>query len=294
MSRTELDVSLDGLRIFVAVAEQGSMLAASSRLQISRTTIRRQMDQLEQALGFQLVFRNRDGIELTNEGHGFLEDAKKLLGLARQTILAAREFKPHAATKLRVAVQVGYPLPFFTMLDISTAQRFPETAIEYFVAERPGDLLPDKADIAMCLGDQRPKVPCVAIELLTLRQRLLGAPSYLEQHGPFESPEDAAHHTVGSWRGPNGDHSALHLTRGGELEFKPRAITSDESYLRAIASLGRGLVYAPLPLDDGMEPAERLVPILDQQVGRPVPVTLYTLEALAKIPIVQFVAEMIQ
>ncbi|MEO0813374.1 MAG: LysR family transcriptional regulator [Myxococcota bacterium] len=292
MNRSELDVSLDELRVFVAVAEQGSMLGASSVLQVSRATVRRQMDQLEETLGFKLVFRNREGVELSEQGHSFLQDAKNLLGLARETIARAREFRPEPQRKVRVAVQVGYPLPFTTMLDMSTYQRFPGTTVEYFVSERPADLVPDKADIAMCLGEQRPRAPCIAQPLLTLKQRLLAAPSYIETHGPFESVEAARGHVIGCWRGPDGDQGALHLMDGGRLAISPRTITSDESYLRAMGSLGRGLIYAPLPLNDGLHLAEPLVPVLDDQVGRPVPILMYTLEASSKLPIVKFVVDM--
>ncbi|MEM6533693.1 MAG: LysR family transcriptional regulator [Myxococcota bacterium] len=294
MSQSELDVSVDGLRIFVAVAEQGSMVAAATQLGISRTTIRRQMDQLEDAIGFRLVFRNRDGVELTNDGHRFLVEAKNLLGLMRQTILKAREHRSQPATTLRVAVQVGYPMPFTMMLDTTTSQRFPGTVVEYLIAERPADLLPDKADIAMCLGDQLPKVPCVSVDLLTIRQRLFAAPSYIDAHGPFDAPKNTVQHIVGTWRAPDGDHSALHLREGGRLSFTPRTITSDEGYLRAIASLGQGLIYAPLPLNDGLHQAEPLVPILDEEVGRRVPITLHTLEAAANVPRVKFAVEMIR
>ncbi|MEO1172091.1 MAG: hypothetical protein AAFX94_08560, partial [Myxococcota bacterium] len=129
-------------------------------------------------------------------------------------------------------------------------------------------------------------------ELLTLRQRILGSVSYVEKHGPFVRVQDAVAHVIGAWRGPDGMHSRLHLATGEEVRLTPRTITSDEAYLRALASLGHGLVYAPLPLKDGLDPAEPLVAVLDEQAGREVPLTMYALEAVANVPRVRFVVDL--
>lgn len=77
-------IELRLLRSFVTVAETGNVGRAAARLHISQPPLTRQIQQLERDLGAQLFVRGARGVELTDAGVLFLEEARNLLFLAEQ------------------------------------------------------------------------------------------------------------------------------------------------------------------------------------------------------------------
>jgi DNA-binding transcriptional LysR family regulator len=75
--------SLRQIEYFVAAGEEGSILAASERLNISSASVSTAISQLEAAFGIQLFIRHHaQGLSLTSEGRRFLGESKRLLGQA--------------------------------------------------------------------------------------------------------------------------------------------------------------------------------------------------------------------
>lgn len=72
------------LRYFVAVVEQRSFRGAALRLHVSQPPLTRQIHQLEEALGVGLLIRKPRGIELTDAGSVFFEEARNILLLIEQ------------------------------------------------------------------------------------------------------------------------------------------------------------------------------------------------------------------
>ncbi len=67
------------LRYFVAVAEGGSIRAASETLRIAASAVSRQIQKLEDELGVQLFERHSGGLHLTKEGRATLDHARSVL-----------------------------------------------------------------------------------------------------------------------------------------------------------------------------------------------------------------------
>ena len=73
-------MELRHLRYFVAVAETESLtLAAKSKLHTSQPSLSRQIRDLEQEIGAQLIMRTARGVELTPAGRAFLDHARGIL-----------------------------------------------------------------------------------------------------------------------------------------------------------------------------------------------------------------------
>jgi DNA-binding transcriptional LysR family regulator len=72
----------DDLRIFLAIAETGSLSAAAETLRISQPTAGRRLRALEEDMGLQLVRRVSNRIELTDSGMRIHERALGMLGMA--------------------------------------------------------------------------------------------------------------------------------------------------------------------------------------------------------------------
>ena len=71
-----MTVDLRHLRSFVAVAEEGKIGGAATRLFITQPALSRQMQELEREIGEQLFRRVPLGVELTEAGRELLPKAR--------------------------------------------------------------------------------------------------------------------------------------------------------------------------------------------------------------------------
>ena len=98
-------MELRHLRYFVAVADAGSLtVAAEQKLHTSQPSLSRQIRDLEQEVGVQLIHRSAHGVELTSAGKAFLDHARMALVQAE----AAKEAALRAAQPARPTFALGF------------------------------------------------------------------------------------------------------------------------------------------------------------------------------------------
>jgi LysR family hca operon transcriptional activator len=98
-------MELRHLRYFVAVAEEGSLtVAAERRLHTSQPSLSRQIRDLEDEVGAELLTRSARGVELTAAGRAFLDHAR----LALAQVDAAGEAARRAAHPARKTFAIGF------------------------------------------------------------------------------------------------------------------------------------------------------------------------------------------
>lgn len=83
-------MDLRHLKYFIAVAEELNIGRAALRLHISQPPLTRQIRQLEEELGVQLLLRTPRGVELTHAGEVFLGEARNVRALLEQAVEKAR------------------------------------------------------------------------------------------------------------------------------------------------------------------------------------------------------------
>ena len=99
------EMELRHLRYFVAVAEAGSLtVAAEKKLHTAQPSLSRQIRDLEDEVGAQLMTRNARGIELTAAGKAFLDHAR----LALIQVEAAGEAARRAAKPSKPTFAIGF------------------------------------------------------------------------------------------------------------------------------------------------------------------------------------------
>ena len=74
-------MELRQLRYFIVVAEEGNIGRAALKLHISQPPLTRQIQQLEESLGVKLFIRTPKGVELTEPGQLFYEEATNIRSL---------------------------------------------------------------------------------------------------------------------------------------------------------------------------------------------------------------------
>src|SRR6201997_5635218 len=101
----EVVMELRHLRYFIAVADAGSLtVAAEQKLHTSQPSLSRQIRDLEQEVGVQLINRSAHGIELTSAGKAFLDHARTALLQAE----AAKEAALRSAHLARPTFALGF------------------------------------------------------------------------------------------------------------------------------------------------------------------------------------------
>lgn len=82
------DASLTALRVFLAVAERGTLTAAAAALGYTQSAVSRQIASLERAAGATLLERRHDGVRLTPAGHVVV---RRAAAVVEQVDATARE-----------------------------------------------------------------------------------------------------------------------------------------------------------------------------------------------------------
>src|SRR6202790_1223241 len=102
-------MELRHLRYFVAVVEEGSLTtAAEKRLHTSQTSLSRQIRDLEDEVGADLLSRSVHGVELTAAGKAFLDHARLALMQVDAAVGAARRAAQPARKIFAIGFQTGH------------------------------------------------------------------------------------------------------------------------------------------------------------------------------------------
>jgi DNA-binding transcriptional LysR family regulator len=99
-----MTMELRHLRYFIAVAEEGHITRAAERLGIQQPPLTRQIKAIEREMDVQLFQRKARGVELTDAGRVFLDDARAILGHLDTALDTARR----TARGEQGRISVGY------------------------------------------------------------------------------------------------------------------------------------------------------------------------------------------
>src|SRR5882724_6000031 len=104
-------MELRHLRYFIAVVEEGSLTtAAERRLHTSQPSLSRQIRDLEDQVGAELLSRSVHGVELTAAGKAFLDHARLALMQVEAAVEAARRAAQPARKTFAIGFQTGHEM----------------------------------------------------------------------------------------------------------------------------------------------------------------------------------------
>jgi len=94
----------------VAVADDLSFTKAAAKLHLAQPSLTRQIHNLEEEIGVRLLARSKSRVALTEEGRAFLVDARRILALATESILAVQRLSRGETGQLNIAYFVQFRL----------------------------------------------------------------------------------------------------------------------------------------------------------------------------------------
>ncbi len=176
----------DKLRIFRAVATEGSLTRAGETLNLHQSAISRQIKALEDSLATTLFHRHARGLLLTEQGE-LLFDATEAMSKRLEFAAARiRDSKEEAIGEIRVTTTVGFgTLWLAPRLDILYKQH-PDIRINLMLEERILDLPMREADFAIRMKEPS-QADLIRRKILNVRMCLYASREYLVGHG---EPED--------------------------------------------------------------------------------------------------------
>ncbi|MFC3997923.1 LysR family transcriptional regulator [Nocardiopsis sediminis] len=147
--------TLDQLRGFVAVADERHFGRAAQRLNMTQPPLSRQIQKLEHALGVDLLIRASRVVELTPAGEAFLQDARRMLGLAEAAPLTARNAARGTAGALHIGFTAVSALTVLGGWLTTVKERLPDvelTLTEMVSRDQVDALLTDRLHVGLVRG----------------------------------------------------------------------------------------------------------------------------------------------
>jgi DNA-binding transcriptional LysR family regulator len=149
--RTE-GIDWDGLRYFQAVASTGTLTTAARRLRVQHTTVARQLDRLERALGARLFLRNPRGYVLTKVGIALLESVNAIGEQVDRVARLASGEDVELAGVVRIATADLLATHIVVPALRPLLEAMPQLDVAVISDTRQHDLAKREADLALRLG----------------------------------------------------------------------------------------------------------------------------------------------
>ncbi|HWV98547.1 MAG TPA: LysR substrate-binding domain-containing protein [Candidatus Acidoferrum sp.] len=125
-------MELRHLRYFVAVAEELNFTKAAAKLHLAQPSLTRQIHNLEEEIGVRLLNRSKSQVALTEEGRSFLVDARRILALATESILAVQRLSRGETGHLNIAYLSNFDFELLPETLAVFRQTFPHIALNLF------------------------------------------------------------------------------------------------------------------------------------------------------------------
>ncbi len=184
---------LDGMRLFVRVAELGSFSAVAQEMNVARSVVTRQVAALEAHLGTKLIARSTRRLSLTSAGVSYLEKCREILNLVEAAEAGLTEDRQAPRGHIRITLPFSFGIhqmmPMFG--DFMTAN--PEISIELEFGDRRANLIEGGFDLAIRIAD-RLDPGDVARKIGRSQGVIVAAPGYLQRHGRPTHPSELVKH----------------------------------------------------------------------------------------------------
>lgn len=184
---------LNGLRVFLRVAESRSFTAAATRLGLTPSAVSKSIGRLEKEYGQRLLDRTTRRVGLTNDGHAFYERCRQVLADLEEAenLLTQSSASPRGRLRVHMPTAFGKKVVLPRLSRI--LERLPDLRVDVELGERPLDLAEEGLDAVVRFG-ALPDSGLIARRLCDVRFVACASPEYLERHGEPLTPDELGQH----------------------------------------------------------------------------------------------------
>ena len=233
------------LRIFLAVAREGSTLAAARILNRNQTTVSRRIEALERALDFVLFTRTTRGFALTPQGRTLLQKIEAVEVAALDVEVDATRLTRDLSGSIRVTAADAMMTHVVSPIILNYRALHPEVRFEGLSAEHRVSLEKGEADIAFrATGGELTGDTLISMRLPNITWGVYCSEAYVQRNGKPASMDDLKDHAIVAY---GGQVATLHFSiffmsyvRGEQVATTSNSIPNMAGAVRA--GLGVGLL----------------------------------------------------
>lgn len=243
-------ISADDMILFAHIAEQSSLVRAAEQLGMPKATVSRRLGNLEELLGQKLLIRTTRRLSLTEFGATFLDHCRRVT----EEVVTAQDFVRSQDAQPRGSLRVSMPEDY-ARLTLSRAlatfiETYPEIELELDLSSRLVDLIGERFDLAIRMGELANDSTLVARKLDEQHLALYASPIYLALHPAPQHPDELQHHTALRMASNLGQPQPWQLLRGKEAwaGIPPGRMTLNSlSVIQQLLLDGAGIGMLPVP-----------------------------------------------
>lgn len=234
------------MRAFVAVVEAGGFSEAARHMGVSKASVSKQVGQLEADLGARLLHRTTRRVSATSAGQAYFEQCRPLLVELEELDAAMHSNTAEPKGELRVTAPVSFA-ELHLMRPVSEfSSRFPDVRINLILSDRLVDLVDERIDVAIRIGELKDS-SLVARKLGTTSLIACASPRYLDEHGEPTHPQQLSGHLcVIDSNHPAGTRWKFHKAGNDvTVDVAAKMMVNSASAARELVLLGEGISYLP-------------------------------------------------
>jgi DNA-binding transcriptional LysR family regulator len=181
------------MRMFLRVAELGSLSAVAQQMDLARSVVTRQIAALEAHLGVKLIARSTRRLSLTTAGAAYLEKCRVILNLIEDAETGLADDRQALRGLVRISAPLSFGLKTLAPLLLDFAAAHPGIILDMDYSDRRANLIEEGIDLAIRItGKLNPSD--VARRLGAIRMSVVASPDYLARHGEPRHPSELLHH----------------------------------------------------------------------------------------------------
>ena len=237
---------LVSMRVFSAVAKNGSFSIAAKKLSISKAMVSKHIKNLENSLSVRLFNRTTRKLNLTDAGSSYYEKVNIILSEIDETESAISQLNSEPKGKLKVMAQ-----PSFGAFHLSRAlslylKKYTEVTVNLELSHRIPDLVEENIDLAFHVGELNDSM-YVSRRIASARRVICASPEYIKKNGMPKKPEDLLNHNCLIYMPRNDMGKWEFLDKGKRKKIK---VTGDiqcnsGDALRVASIQSRGITQLP-------------------------------------------------
>lgn len=259
--------NFNDLLAFVAVAREGSFTRAAAQLGVSQSALSHTIRALEARLGVRLLTRTTRSVSPTEAGERLLSTVAPRFEEIELELAALGELRGKPAGMIRITTAEHAANSILWPKLAQLLSEYPDVKVELTIDYGLADIVAQRYDVGVRLGDQVAK-DMIAVRIgPDLRMAVVGAPDYLATRPAVQTPQGLAAHDCINLRLPmHGGLMTWEFAKDGH-EVKARVegqwvFNSSIPMLRA-ALAGFGLAYLPEDMVRASVDEGRLIQVLE-------------------------------
>ncbi|MCW8126572.1 LysR family transcriptional regulator [Microbulbifer halophilus] len=190
MEQSPLD--MNGMAVFVAVAETGSLTAAGRQLNLPKATVSRRLKSYEAVLGVTLFRRSTRSLSLTDMGQRHLQRIRPLVHEAREAVTEVREQREAPSGLVRISTSVIFGEHYLAPVIWNLARSYPNLRFDLVLTNALVDIVREGIDFAIRMGEPEDS-ELIGRVIGRARQLLVASPDCMAQYPVPESIADLDH-----------------------------------------------------------------------------------------------------